>query len=82
MILLVHILNVMSFLNLCLPNLVTSDAVGKDTYAKSLKCLAPLGHIIFCGNASGPVPPIDPLGIIYTFIKKIVLKVSVINMIL
>eukprot|EP00455_Lapot_gusevi_P004492 TRINITY_DN1185_c0_g2_i2.p1 TRINITY_DN1185_c0_g2~~TRINITY_DN1185_c0_g2_i2.p1 ORF type:complete len:327 (-),score=110.85 TRINITY_DN1185_c0_g2_i2:305-1285(-) len=40
---------------------VVYDSVGKDTYAKSLKCLAPLGTIVFCGNASGPVPPIDPL---------------------
>ena len=44
--------------NLCT---VVYDSVGKDTYLKSIKCLAPLGHIIFCGNASGPVPPLDPL---------------------
>jgi NADPH:quinone reductase len=40
---------------------VVYDAVGKDTALKSIDCLAPLGMAVFYGNASGPVPPIDPL---------------------
>lgn len=35
------------------------DSVGKDTWAASLDCLAPLGVMISYGNASGPVPPVD-----------------------
>ncbi len=37
------------------------DSVGKDTYAGSLDCLAPRGMLVLWGNASGAVPPIDPL---------------------
>jgi NADPH2:quinone reductase len=33
--------------------------VGKDTYEKSLDCLAPLGVLVIFGQASGPVPPFD-----------------------
>lgn len=40
---------------------VVYDGVGKDTYLSSLACLKPLGHLVLCGNASGAVPPIDPL---------------------
>jgi NADPH2:quinone reductase len=40
---------------------VVYDAVGKSTAAKSLDCLAPRGMMVFYGNASGPVDPIDPL---------------------
>ncbi len=40
---------------------VVYDGVGKDTGAKSLDCLAPRGMMVFYGNASGPVGPIDPL---------------------
>jgi NADPH2:quinone reductase len=40
---------------------VVYDSVGKSTAAKSLDCLAPLGMMVFFGNASGPVDPIDPL---------------------
>jgi NADPH2:quinone reductase len=40
---------------------VVYDGVGKATAAKSLDCLAPLGMMVFFGNASGPVYPIDPL---------------------
>jgi NADPH:quinone reductase len=40
---------------------VVYDGVGKATAAKSLDCLAPLGMMVFFGNASGPVDPIDPL---------------------
>ena len=35
------------------------DSVGKDTFAASLDCLAPLGLMVSFGNASGPVPPVD-----------------------
>ena len=37
------------------------DSVGKTTWERSLSCLKPLGHLIVFGNASGPVPAIDPL---------------------
>jgi NADPH2:quinone reductase len=40
---------------------VVYDSVGKDTYEKSLACLKPRGTLALCGNASGAVPPIDPL---------------------
>jgi NADPH:quinone reductase len=42
---------------------VVYDSVGKDTWAVSLDCLAPLGLMVSFGNASGPVPPFD-LGIL------------------
>jgi len=37
------------------------DGVGKATWEGSLKCLRSLGMLVLFGNASGPVPPIDPL---------------------
>ena len=37
------------------------DGVGKSTWEKSLKCVKPRGYCIYFGNASGPVPAIDPL---------------------
>ena len=40
---------------------VVYDSVGKATAEKSLDCLAPLGMMVFYGNSSGPVPPIEPL---------------------
>jgi NADPH2:quinone reductase len=40
---------------------VVYDGVGKETAMKSLDCLAPRGMMVFYGNASGPVAPIDPL---------------------
>jgi NADPH2:quinone reductase len=42
---------------------VVYDGVGRATAAKSLDCLAPLGMMVFFGNASGPVDPIDPLAL-------------------
>jgi NADPH:quinone reductase len=42
---------------------VVYDSVGKDTWAASLDCLAPLGMMVSYGNASGPVAPFD-LGIL------------------
>ena len=38
---------------------VVYDSVGKDTFATSLDCLAPLGLMACFGSASGPVPPVD-----------------------
>ncbi len=38
---------------------VVYDSIGKDTFVKSLDCLAPLGMFVSFGNASGPLPPID-----------------------
>jgi NADPH2:quinone reductase len=40
---------------------VVYDSVGKDTFSKSLDCLAPRGFMVILGNSSGPVPPVDPL---------------------
>ncbi len=39
---------------------VVYDSVGKDTYLKSLDCLAPRGYLVLFGQSSGPVPPFDP----------------------
>lgn len=36
------------------------DSVGKDTWEKSLECLAPFGLMACFGNASGPVAPFAP----------------------
>ena len=40
---------------------VVYDGVGKETALKSLDCLALRGMMVFFGNASGPVGPLDPL---------------------
>ena len=40
---------------------VVFDGVGKSTYEGSLKCTTMRGMCVFFGNASGAVPPIDPL---------------------
>src|SRR6201996_6067149 len=42
---------------------VVYDSVGKDTFLKSLDCLAPLGLLALFGQSSGAVPPVD-LGIL------------------
>ncbi|HEX9581940.1 MAG TPA: quinone oxidoreductase [Gemmatimonadales bacterium] len=39
---------------------VVYDSVGRDTFAKSLNCLAPLGMLVLFGQSSGPVPVFDP----------------------
>ncbi len=39
---------------------VVYDSVGRDTWEASLSSLRPLGMAVFCGNASGPVPPVAP----------------------
>lgn len=38
---------------------VVYDAVGKDTFDQSLKCLAIRGMMVLYGQASGPVPLFD-----------------------
>ncbi|HXY40367.1 MAG TPA: quinone oxidoreductase [Vicinamibacteria bacterium] len=40
---------------------VVYDSVGRTTAEKSLDCLARRGMLVFFGNSSGPVAPIDPL---------------------
>lgn len=40
---------------------VVYDGVGKSTFEKSLKCLQPRGMLVLFGNASGAVPPMNPL---------------------
>lgn len=40
---------------------VVYDGVGKDTFAGSLDSLQTCGMLVSFGNASGPVPPCDPL---------------------
>jgi len=40
---------------------VAYDSVGKATWEGSLQCLKPRGMLVLFGNASGPVPPVDPL---------------------
>lgn len=40
---------------------VVYDSVGKDTYEGSINSLSPRGMLVLWGNASGAVPPIDPL---------------------
>ena len=39
---------------------VVYDSIGKDTFQQSLDCLAPKGLMVTFGNASGPVPPVEP----------------------
>lgn len=39
---------------------VVYDSVGRDTFLKSLNCLAPRGMMALFGQSSGPVAPIDP----------------------
>ncbi len=38
---------------------VVYDSVGKDTFMKSLDCLAPLGLLALFGQSSGPVEPFN-----------------------
>jgi len=40
---------------------VVYDSVGKDVFMDSLDCLRPMGMLVTFGNASGPVPAIEPL---------------------
>ncbi len=38
---------------------VIYDSVGKDTFSKGIRCLAPKGRIVSFGVSSGPIEPID-----------------------
>lgn len=38
---------------------VVYDSVGRDTFLKSLDCLAPLGFAVLFGQSSGPVEPLN-----------------------
>lgn len=40
---------------------VVYDSVGAATFLKSVNCLKPRGMMVTFGNASGPVPAIEPL---------------------
>lgn len=40
---------------------VAYDSVGEATWEGSMACLRPRGMLVLFGNASGPVPPINPL---------------------
>ncbi len=40
---------------------VVYDSVGKDTFERSLDCLAPRGMLVAFGNASGKPGPFDPM---------------------
>ena len=42
---------------------VVYDGVGKDTFQASLDSLAPRGMFVSFGNASGPVPPFEPVSL-------------------
>ena len=39
---------------------VVYESVGAATFEKSLDCLRPRGYMVLFGQASGPVPPLDP----------------------
>jgi NADPH:quinone reductase len=39
---------------------VVYESVGKDTFEKSLDCLAKRGYLVLFGQSSGPVAPVDP----------------------
>ena len=39
---------------------VAYDSVGKDTWERSMSLLRPRGMLVIFGNASGPVPPVEP----------------------
>lgn len=39
---------------------VVYDSVGKTTFDKGLNCLKRRGYMVLYGQASGPVPPLDP----------------------
>jgi NADPH:quinone reductase len=39
---------------------VVYDSIGRETFLKSIDCLAPRGMMVSFGNASGPPDPIAP----------------------
>ena len=40
---------------------VVYESIGRDTYEKSMDCLSNFGILVNYGNASGPIPAIEPL---------------------
>jgi len=40
---------------------VVYDGIGAATWEKSLNCLRPRGYLVLYGQASGPIPAVDPL---------------------
>ena len=38
---------------------VVYDGIGRDSFEHSVAALAPCGHLVSFGEASGPIPPID-----------------------
>ena len=40
---------------------VAYDSVGQATFDKSLNCLRPRGYMVSFGQASGPIPPFEPV---------------------
>ena len=40
---------------------VVYDSIGKNTWRDSIDCLQPHGLLVNFGNASGPMPPVDPM---------------------
>ena len=44
---------------------VVYDAVGLDTYVRSMNVLRPRGMLVLYGEASGDVPPIDPRELLF-----------------
>lgn len=45
------------------------DAVGKPTFAKGFKCLAPFGHSILYGQAGGSPDPVNVFGLFQNSLK-------------
>lgn len=43
---------------------VVFDGVGLSTHICSMKSVKQRGLVVFFGNASGPIPPIDPLSLV------------------
>jgi NADPH2:quinone reductase len=54
------------------------DAVGKPTFAKGLRCLAPLGHLILFGRAGGLPDRLNPMELLGKSIKVSAFAVTMI----
>jgi NADPH2:quinone reductase len=48
---------------------VVLDSIGRDTQEASLACLAPYGHLVHYGEASGPAQPVDLEWLYYRCLK-------------
>lgn len=48
---------------------IVLESVGKATFEGSLKSLAPFGHVIVYGAASGPPDPVSPISLFEKSIK-------------